>query len=55
MNEQEYIKWLEEELHWAYGYIMGDNEDFTTTQAGWRSFNGLKKIRRNDIFKKWSS
>lgn len=50
MEEKNYVAWLEEELRWAYAYIMGDNEDFTTTQAGWRSFNGLKKIRRKDYF-----
>jgi uncharacterized OB-fold protein len=39
-------KWLKEELMWAYRYIMGDTND-TQEQAGWRAFNGSKKLGRN--------
>lgn len=54
MEEQTYEEWLEEELMWAYNYIMGDSEDFTATQAGWRSFNGSKKLSRMRKYKDWN-
>lgn len=56
MEETTYEEWLEAELMWAYRYIIGDTEDsWDQTQAGWRSFNGIKKISRTRDFKKWNN
>lgn len=36
-------EFLEKELIWAYNRIIGENDE-TQEKAGWRAFNGLKKI-----------
>lgn len=48
-TDPEYVDWLEQELIWAYNRIIGDEGAvrWNQEQAGWRVWNGQKKIRRN--------